>query len=81
MHEISTQTKCLQKALSGQVLNVNNRPAQRLASISSEAVSFEGQGPKTHCSELDLINQSLRTFANVKDKVSDLDARDKGNLY
>lgn len=58
MHEISTQTKCLQKALSlsGQLLSVNNRPAFRLASISSEAVSFEGQGPKTHCSELNLIN-------------------------
>lgn len=56
MHEISTQTKCLQKALSGQLLSVNNRPAFRLASISSEAVSFEGQGPKTHCSELILIN-------------------------
>lgn len=74
----------MQEALSllGQLISVNNRQDFRLASISSKAVSFERQGPKTHCSELNLII-AIRELENISKcetyKVSNLYARDKGN--
>lgn len=82
--ETSTQRKCLQEALSplGQLVSANNRQAFRLATISSEAVCFEGQGPKTHWSELNLIIV-IRELENIckceRFKVSDLYARDHSN--
>lgn len=82
--ETSTLRKCFQEALSllQQLVSVNNRQAFTLASISSEAVSFEGQGPKTHCSELNLVIV-IGELENIckceRYQASDFYARDKGN--